>query len=197
MNNNSLIYGCISLLAMSCSAPAWAGITLGSSASSTISGQQKKPPILYCPPIKYLTKGADSIWRSKAEGGWKSYSQSFADKISRFVGAQWQGIGIGNIVCTYQTSSGGTFPVQITYSVLVKNPVLTKEKTEPYINVPNNWAKVSYTNSDGKQTIMNCKSDGDTENCPFLPGVIRKSVNVNQALTNAKKNYHPLSQPNL
>lgn len=164
------------------------------------STQDGKPPILYCPPVADLEKNEQGVWVSKDEGGWKSMKQSFATQVVKFEGAQWSGVGLGSVMCYYTSGKGAdSFPVSLQYSVLVKNPVLTKPDTMAYVIVPNNWSEKTYSDDGVQHTVvMNCAAEGgDIRNCPFLPGEIRKKIDVNQSLQDAKKNDQPLEVPNL
>lgn len=73
----------------------------------------------YCPyPNELKKKG--QYWY--ADGAWKSYSESFVDHIERFIGAQWQGVQVGRMVCVYAGSNAQAFPVTIQRANLVFTP---------------------------------------------------------------------------
>lgn len=74
-----------------------------------------------CPAPETLTKKGQ-MWYGPDD--WQSYSQSFADKITQFNGAQWIGVNYGKIICVYGGSGNITFPIAMekTVSVLVPMP---------------------------------------------------------------------------
>ncbi len=77
---------------------------------------------LTCPEINKLQKDPNKmIWSAKH--GWKSYLPSFASYLNKFLGAQWQGVNVGNITCLYQSDEKMTFPVSLEYNLLVYMPV--------------------------------------------------------------------------
>jgi hypothetical protein len=118
--------------------------------------------VRYCPPISQITLNTQArIW--SAPGGWKSYDQSFATEINRFLGAQWVGITIGQIACIYQGKAKYTFPILLVYNKLVQRP------TE------NGWKKKENSNR------YHCPNNQITE-CPFYP--IVKQLNGENDLQN-------------
>jgi hypothetical protein len=74
----------------------------------------------YCPRVEKLTIDQNYIWH--APGGWKSGDPSFNKQLDTFVGAQWIGINVGEIICAYQKSTGKDFPVTLYRRVLVTAP---------------------------------------------------------------------------
>jgi len=81
--------------------------------------EKPKPTKLFCPPVNKLTKKGD--WWGAA-GDWRSYSQSFVNQLSGFIGAQWVGVNVGTMICIYQGGVGTSFPVTIQNSTLVPSP---------------------------------------------------------------------------
>lgn len=77
--------------------------------------------IQYCPEKEKLVK-TDMIWT--AEDKWKSHDESFAEKISTFLGAQWTGINLGTIICIYGDKDVVDFPIALEsiYVMLVLEP---------------------------------------------------------------------------
>lgn len=103
---------------------------------------------MLCPAPDELTKDPDAMtWQAK--GGWRSFDKSFADSISIFLGAQWQGVEVGNVVCLYQSSDSSTFSVVLQYGSLTYQPIGGK------------WSK----NLGGYE---NCKSK-KRKDCYFTP----------------------------
>lgn len=77
--------------------------------------------INYCPEIQKLTKNA-MIWT--VENQWRSHSESFAEQISSFIGAQWVGVKIGTIICLYDSKDAFDFPIALEpiHTMLVLEP---------------------------------------------------------------------------
>ncbi|HLD16953.1 MAG TPA: T4SS-associated protein EirA, partial [Coxiellaceae bacterium] len=124
------------------------------------------PPYFHCPPVVCLTKNQDDLsWFAK--GGYKSYQQSFAVHISQFLGAQWSGIRVGQIICAYQGQEKVTFPIAVVFNKLVFEPTTA------------NWSK----NMGG---YRNCKSNNPTD-CPFLVQIAPKPTNIYQEAEQLKK----------
>jgi len=75
----------------------------------------------YCPKANTLTK---TVLHWKSGNIWISRQRSFANKIDKFIGAQWIGVNIGQIVCLYKGDNSFTFPVilQTIHPVLIRKP---------------------------------------------------------------------------
>lgn len=112
----------------------------------------------FCPPVENLTKDPDTkLW--SADGGWKSNSPSFINTLSSFVGAQWVGVSVGEVICLYAKSSRAEFPVAIQRGKLVPAPT-----------VGGLW-------SDDKGGYRECKS-ANIQDCPFFIQVLAPPKNV-------------------
>ncbi|ATN75315.1 T4SS-associated protein EirA [Coxiella burnetii] len=120
---------------------------------------------LTCPEISKLQKDPNKMTWS-AKNGWKSYSSSFASHLNKFLGAQWQGVNVGNITCLYQSDEKMTFPVSLEYNLLVYMPAGGK------------WSK----NLGG---YMNCVSH-DQKQCIFKPQIQAKTGNLYQEVGRLK-----------
>jgi len=73
-----------------------------------------------CPSIDQLKK---TKMRWSGPEGWKSSDDSFVDEIAYFMGAQWIGIKVGQIVCKYKGKREFTFPVTLERNdILVPTP---------------------------------------------------------------------------
>ena len=85
------------------------------------SGIEQNLPGFYrlaCPAPSRLNKDTKTnSWQYPPY--WKSYQTSLSDKIDRFLGAQWSGATLGNLICLYQPASVSEFPVQLHFSDLV------------------------------------------------------------------------------
>ena len=100
---------------------------------------------LYCPDVSKLKK-INMFWG--APGGWRSYSESFVNVVDSFTGAQWVGINVGKMLCTYKSKSTFEFPV------VLQNDTLTPEPEG------DKWVKQK------EGGYSNCIS-GDLLECPF------------------------------
>lgn len=75
-----------------------------------------------CPAISALKKSpVSSMWYADGRK-WRSDDPSLAEKVDRFLGAQWRGNNLGNIVCLYQPEDKGSFIIELRYSYLVNVP---------------------------------------------------------------------------
>lgn len=122
-----ILTSCLLALSMSTDC-AWAQTTTtdGTNAkqpeSTTSSDKTHKPKnIVFCPPISTLRKNPIKMnWT--APGGWKSYDISFIEKVSKFLGAQWNGVNIGQITCVYSAAKKHVFPIKLIFHTLALEP---------------------------------------------------------------------------
>lgn len=74
-----------------------------------------------CPPVESLKQNPDTTW--SAAGGWKSNSPSLMNSVSHFVGAQWVGINVGEVICMYSKGSGqNRFPITLQRHNVILSP---------------------------------------------------------------------------
>lgn len=132
-----------------------------------VNGQ--KVPVQTCPLPSAFKKDPNSLlW---ADGkSWQSHEQSFATKLGKFMGAQWSGVALGQIICLYQPANKLTFPVQVDYGVLTREPM------------GGSWSK----NLGG---YRNCSSNSVSD-CAFIPQPTAKKMDPYQALEQYKEQ-HP------
>ena len=64
-----------------------------------------------CPDASELVR--DGFWWTARNGTWKNFNQSFSQKITSFIGAQWNGVKVGKITCLYSPEGGDNFPVAL------------------------------------------------------------------------------------
>lgn len=74
----------------------------------------------FCPLATELTKDADLIWHGPNH--WKAYSQSFANEVGGFIGAQWTGVNVGKVFCIYKAKDKVTFPITLERNVIIPSP---------------------------------------------------------------------------
>jgi hypothetical protein len=123
------------------------------------------PGYMMCPKISELhLDPVKMIWF--ANNGWKSFSPSFSQHIDAFLGAQWQGVNLGNISCVYRGGEHMSFPIILTYNNLV------------FVPSDGSWGK----NLGG---YINCKSRARI-NCIFKPQAQPKSGNIYQQASELK-----------
>ncbi len=109
--------------------------------------QQFEQNLYRCPEPSELKK-VGLKWQSGTT--WRGYQDSFAQEISKFLGAQWKGVGVGRAVCLYETNDTSDFPVQISSQSLIERPSLPRWENNP------------------SASIINCISrNGSTCECPF------------------------------
>lgn len=73
-----------------------------------------------CPSVEKLTRDEYNFWH--APGDWKSNTPSFDSTLDAFIGAQWVGVNLGEIICVYQKGAGKSFPVTLQRRILVFAP---------------------------------------------------------------------------
>ena len=106
----------------------------------------------YCPDASAFALDTQQYHWSTGDGNWKSYGLSFAKKLTTFVGAQWDGVNIGQLTCLYSGEPKGTFVVKVVSSHLFYAPAKARN---------NHW-------SAPQQGFINCKSDNQKQ-CPVRP----------------------------
>lgn len=112
-----------------------------------------------CPSTENIQKDQKTMtWRTS--NGWRSYDKSFSKRITHFLGAQWQGVNVGNVVCLYQSDDDMTFPITLHFNALVEEPT------------DGAWSK----NLGG---YKNCKSDKQ-ESCYFIPHTTKQQGGIEQ-----------------
>ena len=120
---------------------------------------------MHCPAMDQLKLNTQSkIWTSP--GGWKAYEKSFGTKIKRFVGAQWIGVKLGQIICIYQPVGSFTFPVFVYYN---------KQVIQPSTNA---WVKV-------EKNRFNCALN-DLKMCIFSPLQSQKQIDPDDIASQIK-----------
>lgn len=120
-----------------------------------------KPVVLTCPAPETLVKDSKTLLWSANEAHWQTHTMSFADEITTFLGAQWNGASLGNVYCLYQ-GKPTTFIVQMEFDALVYPPSGDK------------WS------SDLEQ-VKNCISSDPAE-CPFQPKVKKQTKSLYEEL---------------
>lgn len=116
----------------------------------------------HCPPVESLVR--DDIKQSwSGPNGWKTAAPSFLRTLDTFAGAQWIGVGVGEVICVYLKTTRNSFPVTLQRSKLVPAP------------------KIGDTWSMTKGGYAECKSN-DVMKCPFFSQVPKPAQNVYEQL---------------
>src|SRR3989338_8834407 len=79
------------------------------------------PIVRICPPASALHKNPKTLMWS-AKGGWKSYQKSLAEHIDGFVGAQWQGVAVGQVSCIYKPANSYAFQISLFFNTITLEP---------------------------------------------------------------------------
>lgn len=103
--------------------------------SSLAADDSTQPAVKYttCPPIDKIYKSSENHWGT-SDANFRSHTLSFANHLTHFLGAQWQGATLGHIICLYKPkdkqNKGSIFPVVLTFNKLVYEPAnLTNWRT--------------------------------------------------------------------
>lgn len=124
----------------------------------------KETMTVYCPPFSALKKSEDFKWTAD-NNSFRSYDISLSTSVDQFVGAQWKGANVGQIICIYK-SSEMTFPILLAYHTITLSPINGK------------WSK----NLGG---YKNC-DNSNPKKCPFIIRLKPKKKNVYQELKSFK-----------
>lgn len=77
--------------------------------------------IFFCPAISALKKDPQKLTWSVGDN-WKSHDTSFISKVTEFLGAQWNGVKVGQITCVYKGIPKTAFPILLIYNTLTLEP---------------------------------------------------------------------------
>ncbi len=119
-----------------------------------------------CPNIEDLKfNPTQRTW--SASKGWKTLQTSFLQTVDAFIGAQWVGVGIGQVICIYTKIGKDTFPVTLQRGLLVPAPT-----TGGLWSTGNGY--------------MGCKSH-DVADCPFFVQIPKPVKNLYDELNFKEK----------
>lgn len=120
-----------------------------------------------CPRVNELYKDG---MRWKTDTGWNGYQDSFASEIASFMGAQWKGVGIGRVICLYNSTDDNEFPIQIATTKLINRPPHAYWENEP------------------NKDFINCISKAsDPCDCQFSYYIENKEQDVNKIIDSLEK----------
>ena len=83
-------------------------------------GRDKEYLKEYCPAVEELYRNDNQTW--SAPGGWKSSNPSFMHSLEQFVGAQWVGVNVGDVLCIYAKNGRPDFPVTLQKQIITISP---------------------------------------------------------------------------
>lgn len=140
----------------------------------------------YCPLITEITKDPTvGDWKAQTHiGAWKSRHLSFANKITGFTGAQWNGANVGQITCIY--SAEQIYNDNNQRGVQQSFPVLLQYGTLTYVPAGGKWHR-------RKQGRYNCRARSaadlpfDQSSCPFHVRMQKASGDIYQEAEELKK----------
>ncbi len=114
-----------------------------------------KPNVMHCPTIAKIYHSQQNHWGT-SDASFRSLDTSFSHHLDTFLGAQWQGINVGYILCVYKPVERNLFKVTLLYGPLTLQPTSQK------------WQK-------NKEGNYNCIST-NVNDCPFTPKPAEKST---------------------
>ncbi|MEC7030844.1 MAG: T4SS-associated protein EirA [Pseudomonadota bacterium] len=123
---------------------------------------------------RFTCPQANELYQSKmqwkTDSGWTGYQKSFAKGISHFMGAQWKGVGVGQIYCIYQPDDPSEFPIQLTSETLYSRPDYAMWENSP------------------SKDVINCISgQNDPCDCQFSRYIEQKDDNIDDIIFNIEK----------
>lgn len=137
-------------------------------AVATTSAAPQQPGYYYCPPpADLLQKPGQRTWYAK--GGWKSYDPSFLQHVTKFLGAQWSGVNLGQLACIYTGTPGTTFPVKLISS--------------HYFHFPGGLPNTKW--GQPQPGLINCKTHSRFD-CPLVPVVKQQQGTMMEQLRQIK-----------
>ena len=77
---------------------------------------------VYCPDAASLVKDPKKLTWATPDNQWQSFDISFEKKLTQFIGAQWHGVGLGQIFCLYRGEDKDSFPVLLAFHALALVP---------------------------------------------------------------------------
>jgi hypothetical protein len=119
-----------------------------------------------CPSPEALVKDGKTMHWS-ALGLWYSSDRSLATKATAFIGAQWQGINLGQPFCIYKAAPAGTFDVILAYHTFAVTP------------------QAGHWQSNADHNLFKCFSHNRGD-CLFQVRLKAKTLTINQQLEQIK-----------
>lgn len=113
------------------------------------------PDVVHCPSIAKIYHSQQNHWGT-SDAAFRSLDTSFSHHLKTFLGAQWQGINVGYVLCIYKPVEPDLFKVTLLYGPLTLQPT------------DKNWQK-------NKEGNYNCIAT-NVNDCPFVPKPQEKST---------------------
>lgn len=160
MKNKSSLVLCIGMLFGSLSA-------MANSPSEPFNSKEVTYIPQLCPKVDTLAQNiGDKTWY--APGGWRSLNPSFFRSVERFLGAQWVGVTVGNVICSYAKADKPEFPLHLQRDTIVASPT------------GGSW-------TEDKGGYKNCNTN-DVTLCPFSVVMPTKPKNIYEDIDYYNKN---------
>ena len=147
------------------------------SSSSLAYAQPPKQLTRYCPAVKDIVKSKQNHWGT-AGGNFRNFQTSFAKKLDKFVGAQWQGANLGYITCVYKPHDASLFYITLLFNKLTYQPSTDKTK----------WVKSK------KGPWFNCHFE-DQKQCPFIIRPEPQKQDVYKEAESLRQEANPYDNP--
>lgn len=87
----------------------------------TESIEAKEYTRMTCPLVESLKLDPKEM-KWSTQDGWKSANPSFVRSVRQFVGAQWTGVNVGDVICLYIQGGRSDFPVTLHKPLVVLSP---------------------------------------------------------------------------
>ena len=143
----------------------------------------------YCPSFLSLKLNKAQRWYVKPF--WTSYNQSFYNKLSSFLGAEWAGTKdgrIGQMMCLYEGVNHDDFPVVLHYETMTympaKDPAFKAVKNT-FVNWKPSSSSSFSSKQEGESYVLECYSK-DPDDCPFYPRITKKQGNIYKEVAGIK-----------
>lgn len=135
-------------------------------------------PDSFCPHINQAKKNQiTQKWKAQTKAGtWKSYQTSFATDLTQFIGAQWTGVGVGQVTCVYRAEQRFTIEGNLTIQPAL--PVLLVFHTLTFQPTKGKWKHSGHG-------VYNCYSY-HKQNCPFKIRIQKHTQNIYQEAESLK-----------
>ena len=125
---------------------------------------------VHCPsPSQLVQDPATRRW--SVPGEWKGNTLSMAHTMTTFLGAQWQGVNLGQPFCVYRGMPKDTFSIVLAYHAFALTPVGGLWKGNPHHN------------------LYHCFSH-DTTKCPFQTRLKPKASSLANQLASIVPGHH-------
>ena len=142
-----------------------------------------------CPaPSQLILDQKTSKWNTKT--GWRSPDSTFTKEVTTFLGAQWQGVQMGQVVCLYQGPEKKEFEIRLQKdSMIAYSPKdLSSALTAQGSIFANPWT----VREEKTQTLMECYARTNSPcDCPWIP-LVEQEKSIEEIVDSIDKpNFYP------